>query len=624
MMNAGLPAYMIRGEKQTIVATVTNLTEKAIVAEVKADAEGGIFSGKNSGTVQLNPGKSAHLYFTVIPSVNADQKSCAVDLQVKGGGLSDGVKTRIPLTFFGRDTVQSASARLENENDQKTATINMPDKFTETKLDVRLSPGSGEALRQSLAYLADYPYGCIEQTMSRFMPLLAAKQAGYISPKLKDNLSRMVNEGIRLIKEHQKDDGGFGWYGEDGTDAMMSAYVYRGLVLAGKNSQSIDKNIATRTRYFLYSALDRGVKTSFEKAYIMFCLSEGEKLEKSMVDSLVRETSREGLYTRTLTALVLFNQGEKERASALTNECLKEYKKQKDPMNLFAEKDQWDADTAETTASLLTAVVRTGVGQSDAEKLSANLISLRNGLAWKNSRDTAWAVLALAEKIQKFRETGKPSAIQISVNGQNAVSVSVTSAEVDNGSTKINIPAGVLKKGPNEIKIEKNGGGAVYATVIAKFTDISASLPSLNNGFKVERSYYKVDAKTTDTGVAISLNETGNFKTGDLVMAAIHLSKKGNDGDYIMVEDAIPPGFSVVKQDGEYYSNSNAKEYSQRQVYDDRSVFFIKGPSSEAVIRYFLRADIPGVVKALPASASLMYYPEINGSSTDSQLTVGE
>ena len=107
-------------------------------------------------------------------------------------------------------------------------------------------------------------------------------------------------------------------------------------------------------------------------------------------------------------------------------------------------------------------------------------------------------------------------------------------------------------------------------------------------------------------------------------MAEIRVSKKSGSGDYIMIEDPIPPGFSVVKQDGEYYSARYAKEYSQRQVYDDRAVFFVKGPADSAVIRYFLRAEIPGSYSALPSSASLMYYPDMSGSGADDVLSVSK
>src|SRR5574340_360068 len=39
-----------------------------------------------------------------------------------------------------------------------------------TELNVQLTPSLGAVALDALPYLADYPYGCIEQTMSRFLP----------------------------------------------------------------------------------------------------------------------------------------------------------------------------------------------------------------------------------------------------------------------------------------------------------------------------------------------------------------------------------------------------------------------------------------------------------------------
>jgi uncharacterized protein YfaS (alpha-2-macroglobulin family) len=95
-------------------------------------------------------------------------------------------------------------------------------------------------------------------------------------------------------------------------------------------------------------------------------------------------------------------------------------------------------------------------------------------------------------------------------------------------------------------------------------------------------------------------------------------------GDYLMIEDALPAGFSVVRNDGEYYSDKYPKLYGEKQAYDDRTVFFVKGPVRETTIRYFVRAELPGKYRTMPASASLMYYPDKNGSSADAQISVSK
>jgi uncharacterized protein YfaS (alpha-2-macroglobulin family) len=79
-----------------------------------------------------------------------------------------------------------------------------------------------------------------------------------------------------------------------------------------------------------------------------------------------------------------------------------------------------------------------------------------------------------------------------------------------------------------------------------------------------------------------------------------------------------------VRNDGDYFSDKLRKEYGTKQAYDDRVVFFIRGPVNDSMVRYFIRADIPGTYRTLPSGVSRMYYPEWNGSSSDNTLTVGK
>ena len=53
-----------------------------------------------------------------------------------------------------------------------TLTLNLPKERRRgsTALDVQLTPSLAAIALDALPYLADYPYGCIEQTMSRFLP----------------------------------------------------------------------------------------------------------------------------------------------------------------------------------------------------------------------------------------------------------------------------------------------------------------------------------------------------------------------------------------------------------------------------------------------------------------------
>lgn len=617
MLQPGTPSYMIRGESHTIAAGVSNLTGARTDGEIELSAEGGEINGVKSAKISVEPGKSASVYFSVTPSADPSVKYCIINLKARSGPLFDGTRIRVPLRFFGLHTMRSASVNLKSGDDRGRASLELPANYAEARLELRLSPGGGEALRQSLEYLAGYPYGCIEQIMSRFMPLLAAQKAGYISPQLKSRLASMTAAGLQLIAPNQMRDGGFGWFREGESDPMMTAYVYRGLSICKKISGTGEPPIMSRARRFLYRTIEKGNLTPFMRAYILFSLSEGGKLERSLAASL--SASGNGAYTKALYALVLINQGDIPAASQAFREALDAHRTQ--AAKKYAD-DSWESDTIEIAAALLTAAVRLGVEEGIVDELSSFLIINRSGYAWKNSRDTAMAVLALSEKLERYREKGGASEIGVTVNGKSIAAFKASPEAIGAGEALFTVPVEQIKPGGNAILVTKRGGGAVYATAILSFFDRSSSFSPMDKGFSVSRAYYRVETKRSGESLSLGLSQRERFAPGDLVMVALSIKKSGEPGRYIIAEDPLPPGFSVLRQDGEYYSEVNRKEYTDRQIFDDRTVFFLSRPAGEAVIRYFIRADMPGRYRVLPAAASLMYYPDVSGSGADATLWI--
>src|SRR5258708_32843037 len=48
-------------------------------------------------------------------------------------------------------------------------------RVNETRLEVRYSPSLAAAMVDALPYMADYPYGCTEQTLNRFLPTVVTQ-----------------------------------------------------------------------------------------------------------------------------------------------------------------------------------------------------------------------------------------------------------------------------------------------------------------------------------------------------------------------------------------------------------------------------------------------------------------
>ncbi len=162
-------------------------------------------------------------------------------------------------------------------------------------LEIRFSPTLAGAMLDALPYLADYPYGCTEQTLNRFLPaVLVRKTLNDSGIKLSEiakktnnlnaqeigeaeernaqwekqlpnrseepvfnekKLNDMVSTGVDRLINMQCADGGWGWFSGMGetSSAHLTALITRGLLLAqraeifGKyeNSNAVSKAISS-------------------------------------------------------------------------------------------------------------------------------------------------------------------------------------------------------------------------------------------------------------------------------------------------------------------------------------------------------------------------------------------
>ena len=75
-------------------------------------------------------------------------------------------------------------------------------KTDSTVLTVQVTPSMAVTMLDALPYLIDYPYGCTEQTMSRFLPAaITAKTLKDLGLKPEDVMSRVFG-GIETGDRH--------------------------------------------------------------------------------------------------------------------------------------------------------------------------------------------------------------------------------------------------------------------------------------------------------------------------------------------------------------------------------------------------------------------------------------
>jgi len=620
MVSPTLPQYIYTDEKFTIPVTVANFTQKSLSSIVSISLKNGKILNKAQQSITIKPNKTKIVYFKI--KGGNKNKNLHLKFKITSGNLKDICRYTIPLVTYGIKKSISKVAKL-NSGDSKTLKLNLSKKFNNGKLTILAISGVSGAISQSLQYLVNYPYGCIEQTMSRFVPLVVLNKSGLIAGNNYKNINAMVDRGLRLIKGHQNYDGGFNWYGGNARgDTMMSAYIYMGLNRALKKGIAVDRKMLQRLKMFLFQkiATTKNKISLFEKAYILYSLSVGTNLPNSMLHKLTQTFNKQTLYGKGLTILALLNNKDRDRAEQLY--------KQIDEQKLITNNNDyfentyaktWKKDNIETAAVLLIASLRLNADNKKINWLKNYLLKTRDGIAWKNSRDTGMALFALGDLLKKQNEEISDISFKLKINGKETQNFQFSKDNLKQG-IKLKLSVATLNPDKNIIKITNNSSIEIFYTVIASFFDMDSSMNSFNNGLTVRRKYYQLKGDIEKK--SFKKYKTKNFTIGETILVEIKYTKKDDKG-YLILKEPNINGFSVPKEQSLFMKIGQSMGYEKMSIYDSQILFFIPpGYGKNGTIRYILRAENEGWYKVLPSIMTDMYYSKTNGGSGDDKLKI--
>src|SRR5207247_1378036 len=154
---------------------IHNRTDNAGTAIVTAKAIGATLDGgSQSQSIALAANSSARVRFTAKASENA---AASFEFSVALGVERDAVRVTVPIdrprTIDNRLLVEKQLGKDEAWSGTFGTTTDVLRGESELELTIDRS-GVGD-LAPGLRSLVEYPYGCLEQTMSRFIPLVAAR-----------------------------------------------------------------------------------------------------------------------------------------------------------------------------------------------------------------------------------------------------------------------------------------------------------------------------------------------------------------------------------------------------------------------------------------------------------------
>lgn len=613
------PRFFTVGDETLVSGVIGNRTDAPVSVQVDLVVEGVLeAAGLEPRTLTIAPGGEKRVDWRTRALRAGDVK---LTLRALGAGDSDAMTRTYPVQDHGLEVQVARSLKLSDR--ELVATLEIPAARTRetTSFTVDVAPSLAVTMLDALPYLVRYPYGCTEQTMSRFLPAAIvahtlrtrglsvedglARAFGGIEPETAgtthkdekralDELDRVTRESLQRLVDFQHSDGGWGWWKDGESDRWMSAYVVWGLALARDAGLDVkldvlDRGVAFLTRQLVEAEVDPDLAAWMLHALGASGKARGdEHVERAF--AMLRE-QKHGLraYGKALFALAAQAFGKTDEARILCQNLA-------NGVTIDAHPDQsrigahagvghadalatarwgssegwwrWQDGAIESTAFALRALCTIDPANPLASQAANWLVQNRRGAQWNNTRDSAIAILALDTFLDATGEVARDVEYELVVNGTSVAKKRVTAAEMLRAPARFTIPPGAVRDGANEIRLRRvSGEGPLYLAARAVFFSREDPIRARGSDVFVTRQYFKlVPRSTLLAGLLydrLPLEDGGTVRSGERVEVVLTIETK-NDFEYLMFEDAKPAGLEAVSlTSGEH---SVAREIKKGEV----------------------------------------------------------
>lgn len=638
MLRLETPRFLVVGDEVSLAGVVHNYLSDDQNVRIEVESEGLAGVGRPPQTLQVEHDGQARFDWRVKAVAPG---TATVTAKALTGVESDALQLRIPVLPHGMMTADSFSAEISKKKTGYEYTFNHSDNASgkAARLELRLNPSVLSSVYDSLDYLINFPGGCVEQTMSSFLPDLLVgeiiKKRKLKPTKKIDDIEKYIARGTKRLYELQHYDGGWGWWEHDSTHPFMTAYALSGLIIGKKIGYDVDDNRIERG----LNRLRRYIKElapNETRAYALYVQSLREEPDADAVKAMMKQGANLSIYARSLLAMALQNGGLNDEANEVVRSISAEGQSEGGGVYWSGKRFHynWEDDPIETTAWAMRALIGQNPENETVQKVIRWLLGKRDGDRWRSTRTSAMVIYALNDYIDKMESDESEFDAIVSLNGEEIETVFLsTQTALEKGDSVITIPAEKLKPGQNKISIEAKGKGVLYVSgAYFHFTeerDIAAS----DAGFSVKRNYYLLQKGYTSSGELVynRVLMPDTVRSGAEILVEVEVAAHENN-EFFILEDMLPAGCEVVREDRGYKIPDSkhyrgyyrwsywyaAKEFRDEKI--DISMTDIGNRSY--YFSYILRAQHPGVFSAMPGRGSLMYYPEKFGHSAERRFTI--
>jgi uncharacterized protein YfaS (alpha-2-macroglobulin family) len=171
------PRFFVETDEVVLSCNVHNYLKGAKRAEVSLELEGSVLelTGEAKQMVEVPADGEVRVDWRVRVTGEGE---AVVRAKALTDEESDAMELRFPAYVHGMLKTESLAGVVRPDQPGTTFTFSIPDKRRPemSRFELRYSPSLAAAMVDALPYLAEYPYGCTEQTLNRFLPTVVTQK----------------------------------------------------------------------------------------------------------------------------------------------------------------------------------------------------------------------------------------------------------------------------------------------------------------------------------------------------------------------------------------------------------------------------------------------------------------
>ena len=563
-----------------------------------------------------------------------------LDFSVKDGAgkVRDAVLSTIPVDVAGlRERPHLAGAfvgeQLIKVEVPDTVLIGRGDEdFVTVQVGQHLWPELGARMQ----FLLDYPHGCVEQTTSGTLPLLAAKD---ILPRIgftglsQEELDKRIDAGLKRLATMRTASGGLGyWPGDSSPNVYGTAYAARAIVAARAAGIRLPDGLLDGVEEYLQERLlSDGIEAEVQ-ASIALSLGDLGTLPASSADPLYDRKGDQGVFGKASLAIALSTlPGQEDRVKALLDEIEAAF-----DGDAKLVKDKHNSDFyyyGSNTRSRAQAAIALGRLRPGTTLHTKLVQALAGETESYTTQATAFSLMAVAEQIRGLPQDGAGFSVQLGDR------VLTSLKELGGGSQEFHLPVAELRGKTPTLALRSDSKAALAFIVRAAWKRELGDARGLTATSAADGpDIYRVITDARGEAIDLAAVKPGTVLRvallADLPIGALDSSEM----NHLAVTDRLPARFEPIQPD--LCTVARAPELSDKHPFasmlrwggsdasfvelrDDRvQVYFDRVWGERVLATYLVRASTPGTFVLPPAAAEFMYVGDSLGYSSAGAVTV--